>query len=270
MPEMKRALADLFEVHMKIRSIFNFFAKATAAATLLFAIILATSGSAEAQSSRITITKDFCASIGDSNTCNGIPASFPSLVRFTVQTGTYDVATGIFTVSGNSPDVDVAIQQNANGSTTADATFTPDTWVRVCEIVPNLWNSIPRPESSGGGSSQYADGNCLIVRLGPGNNSLKFINGPGGTTAGEATLNGRVRTGKGGGVSKAHVILTVGSTGEVRRALTNPFGYYSFDGLDLNEIYIIQVSHKRYRFSEPQRTITLMDSAVDIDFVAQP
>ena len=78
----------------------------------------------DAQTSRITITKDFCASIGETNTCNGIPADFPDEVEFTVETGTYNIATGEFTVGGSSPNVDVAIQQNANGS--YDVYFGPE------------------------------------------------------------------------------------------------------------------------------------------------
>src|SRR5688500_15010862 len=176
--------------------------RATAVSAIALLIILAGAAVVNAQqTSRITITKDFCASIGETNTCNGIPANFPMLVVFTVETGTYDIATGVFTASGGSTDVNVAIQQNANGSTTTDIT-TSGPYVRVCETVPLTWMSIPRPEDSGGGATQFAQDNCLIAQLGPGNNSLKFINGPAGTTAGEAAINGQVRDSRGLGIAR--------------------------------------------------------------------
>jgi hypothetical protein len=256
---------------MRFRPFFNLLTKAASAAALLIVLAAATVVNVDAQAtSRITIVKDFCASIGAQNTCNGIPNNFPNNVLFQVDLGTYDVNTGIFTVSTGSPDVTVAIQQNANGMTTTGDIFTSGTYIRVCESVPLTWMSIPRPENSTGGSTQYASNNCLIVLLGPGNNSLKFINGPGGTTAGEAAINGQVRDSRGVGLARIQLVLVNAATGETKTALTNPFGYYAFDELDLNELYVLRVQHKRYKFAEKQRTISITDSIAEVDFVALP
>src|SRR5215204_4590194 len=128
---------------MKTASNFNIL-KGAILSILLLAIFGAAANVSAQATSRITVTKDFCASIGMQNTCNGIPASFPGSVTFTVQIGTYDTVSGIFTPVSASPDVVVAIAQNANGSTTTGDIFTTGTYVRVCEIVPNTWQSIPR------------------------------------------------------------------------------------------------------------------------------
>ena len=256
---------------MKTRSFFNLFTRVSTTLAVLVLLTCAAVVNSDAQAtSRITIVKDFCASIGAQNTCNGIPNTFPDNVLFQVDLGTYDVNTGIFTVSTGSPDVNVAIQQNANGMTTTGDIFTSGTYIRVCESVPLTWMSIPRPENSTGGSTQYASNNCLIVLLGPGNNSLKFINGPGGATAGEAEINGQVRDSRGVGLARIQLVLVNAATGETRTALTNAFGYYAFDGLDLNELYTLRVQHKRYKFAEKQRTISITDSIAEVNFVALP
>lgn len=93
---------------------------------------------------------------------------------------------------------------------------------------------------------------------------------PTGPTAGEATINGRVVDASGKGISKAQLVLINGSTGESRIAMSNPFGYYTITDLDVNELYVLNVSHKRYNFAESQRTITPVDSFTTVDFVAQP
>jgi hypothetical protein len=93
---------------------------------------------------------------------------------------------------------------------------------------------------------------------------------PTGPTAGEGTINGRVVDASGNGIAKAQLVLINGATGESRITMTNPFGYYSIPDLDVNELYVLNVSHKRYTFTESQRTITLTDSFTAVDFVAAP
>ncbi len=61
-----------------------------------------------------------------------------------------------------------------------------------------------------------------------------------------------------------------GATGETTTALTNPFGYYTIDNLQVGEFYLLQVAHKRYSFAEQSKTLTLNDSIADVDFIANP
>jgi hypothetical protein len=93
---------------------------------------------------------------------------------------------------------------------------------------------------------------------------------PTNPTAAEATIGGRVVTASGMGIARAQIVLINGATGEAKITMTNPFGYYTITGLDVNEVYVLNVSHKIYSFEERQRTIVLTDNFTASDFVAQP
>jgi len=93
---------------------------------------------------------------------------------------------------------------------------------------------------------------------------------PTGSTAGEGSISGRVIDANGNGVSKAQMVLINGATGESKITMTSPFGYYTFTGLDVNELYVLNVNHKRFTFGEKQRTISLGDDLMDVQFVASP
>ncbi|NOT47741.1 MAG: carboxypeptidase regulatory-like domain-containing protein [Acidobacteria bacterium] len=90
----------------------------------------------------------------------------------------------------------------------------------------------------------------------------------GGPTAADGSISGRVVNSEGNPVPRARITLVNGSSGETRMAMTNSFGYYQFSELDVNEFYLLSVSHKRYRFDEAQRAISLFDNLTDVDFVA--
>lgn len=91
-----------------------------------------------------------------------------------------------------------------------------------------------------------------------------------GTTAADATIGGRVVTANGRGISGARVVLTGGDLTEPIFALTNAFGYFNFTDIESGRTYVVTVNSKRYRFTNPSRTVDLSDSAFDVDFVAQP
>lgn len=93
---------------------------------------------------------------------------------------------------------------------------------------------------------------------------------PANPTAADGSISGRVVDANGRGIAKAQMVLINGATGEARIALTNPFGFYTIGNLDVNELYVLNVSHKTFRFAETQRTLTLAESLADVDFVADP
>jgi len=84
-------------------------------------------------------------------------------------------------------------------------------------------------------------------------------------TAAASQISGRVLRTDGRGVSKARLTIT-DQNGEVRSALTNPFGYYRFDDIAAGEIYVISVSHKQYRFDS--KVINASENLSDVDFIA--
>lgn len=87
------------------------------------------------------------------------------------------------------------------------------------------------------------------------------------TTSANVVVGGRVLTETGRGVSRARVSM-VDSDGNIRTAMTNPFGYYRFDGVSVGETYVITVGSKSYEFAIPSRIITVADGVNDIDFTA--
>jgi len=92
----------------------------------------------------------------------------------------------------------------------------------------------------------------------------------GGTTAADVTITGRVARADGRGIGRVYVTLSGGGLAEPLYALTNPFGYYRFDGVESGETYVLSVTAKRYRFADPQRVLNLDDSIANVDFIAQP
>jgi len=93
---------------------------------------------------------------------------------------------------------------------------------------------------------------------------------PGGVTAGEASITGRVVRADGRGISGARMSLTNALTGETSIVNTSPFGYYRFEELEVATSYFVTIRHKRYSFADNMRTFTLNADVADLDFVANP
>lgn len=84
-------------------------------------------------------------------------------------------------------------------------------------------------------------------------------------TAANASVGGRVMTEKGDrGVSLATVSLT-DQNGTTRTALTNGFGYFRFDNIEVGETYVFTIHHKLYEFA-PQ-VVTINEDIGEIIFV---
>ncbi|HEX9962305.1 MAG TPA: OB-fold nucleic acid binding domain-containing protein, partial [Pyrinomonadaceae bacterium] len=83
-------------------------------------------------------------------------------------------------------------------------------------------------------------------------------------TAASVTVAGRVMSGKTAGVSNASLYLT-DSSGEVRVARTNQFGYYQFAEVRAGETYVISVRHRSYQFA-PQ-AVTVNEELADVNFL---
>ncbi|MGD9562805.1 MAG: carboxypeptidase-like regulatory domain-containing protein [Pyrinomonadaceae bacterium] len=88
-----------------------------------------------------------------------------------------------------------------------------------------------------------------------------------GTTAADVSLSGRAARANGRGIGGARVTL-IDSIGQIRTAITNPFGYYRFDGIEAGQTVVLSISSKQHIFANPVRTINLGDNAFDVNFVA--
>jgi uncharacterized delta-60 repeat protein len=87
-------------------------------------------------------------------------------------------------------------------------------------------------------------------------------------TAATATINGRVTTASGRSIRNVSLSLTDTTTGESKSTITNPFGYYHFQDLEVGRSYVLSVKSKRFTFAEPSRLITLDEDLTGEDFIA--
>ena len=91
-----------------------------------------------------------------------------------------------------------------------------------------------------------------------------------GATAVSASVSGRVTTADGRGIRNATVTVTGDSLSEPRIVTTGSFGYFSFEGLQTGQTYVVTVNSQRFTFSTRSRVISLVDNIVDANFVADP
>ncbi len=87
-------------------------------------------------------------------------------------------------------------------------------------------------------------------------------------SAAPGIISGRIATPAGYGISGSMIMLT-DTNGGSRQVRTGSFGYFSFDGLEVGQTYILTVEHKRYTFAQPTQVITLNDEAVSVEFVSE-
>jgi hypothetical protein len=82
-------------------------------------------------------------------------------------------------------------------------------------------------------------------------------------TAASASISGRVLNGR-RGVARAKVTLS-DSSGVVRSAITNSFGFYQFTEVPVGDTYIFEVRSKQYSFA-PQ-VLNVIENVSDLNFI---
>jgi hypothetical protein len=115
-----------------------------------------------------------------------------------------------------------------------------------------------------GGANECPTGNPVCFR---GAYTLNFNCTTLSPTAALVGVGGRVTTADGRGIGGARVSAVLPS-GESRTALSNPFGFYHFDDIEVGNSYVFQVSHKQYQFPNGSQLITVNDQLENLDFVA--
>ena len=86
-------------------------------------------------------------------------------------------------------------------------------------------------------------------------------------SAATVSVGGRVLSAAGLPLNKVGVFLT-SSDGMIHVELSNPFGYYRFDGIEVGQTYVIVARTKGLLFV-PQ-TITVTDELTDLDLTSLP
>ncbi|HEX6127225.1 MAG TPA: carboxypeptidase-like regulatory domain-containing protein [Pyrinomonadaceae bacterium] len=89
-------------------------------------------------------------------------------------------------------------------------------------------------------------------------------------TAAPASVSGRITDSFGTGIGGARLTLVDAQSGNSFSALSNSFGYYTIEGAEAGNFYVMTVSHKRYTFADDTRSFTLNEDLAGMDFVANP
>jgi len=255
---------------MKLKSLFNFFSNTFLFGIILLCLVGISSTNVTAQ--KLSISKDFCDSIGDNNTCNGNRTFRPGGVTQTIN---FTVVSDPAGASGTGNVGVVIDKQTFSAGETKDVSIAANTIFIVCEDTPQGFVSLPRPEGSTGGTAQTTPPgmpNCIRFFSGDssGNNSLKFLNLAQAPTAASAMLSGRIKDVNGKSLSRVTVMLTELSTGETFISRTNSFGRYIFEDLATAQDYLVSVHSRRYVFTPDSKVINLNQDLTDTDFTAQP
>ncbi|HLM00043.1 MAG TPA: carboxypeptidase regulatory-like domain-containing protein [Pyrinomonadaceae bacterium] len=87
------------------------------------------------------------------------------------------------------------------------------------------------------------------------------------TTAAGVNVGGRVVNGEGRGIANVKIGM-LDPQGQVRYALSNPFGYYSFADVPAGETYVFSVKAKGYQPMSLSREVT--EDVADLEIVLQP
>lgn len=158
------------------------------------------------------------------------------------------------------------------GDVTANLTFSyreADVTTSAAEasfsLVKKDGNSAPVVVCTGNGCIDAAANTASAA--GVANFSRWAIGVPLAPSSAEASVTGRVLAADGRGTGNAFLTI-VGSVGHVRYAISNQFGYFSFRGLAVGEVYTISIRSKQYEFTPSVRVITLNDAESHIDFTA--
>lgn len=87
-----------------------------------------------------------------------------------------------------------------------------------------------------------------------------------------ASVSGRVTSqSSGNGLGGVRVVLSGGNLTTPQIAITNPFGYYSFDAVPQNQTYTVTVASKLYQFTSSSQQVSVATSNVgNVNFVGTP
>jgi Carboxypeptidase regulatory-like domain len=193
----------------------------------------------------------------------------------------------VYTGTGTGPDTAYRITYSTAGSmvVTMDPTGAQDLTVIVYTSIcsSNLADGIVISDTGGGGAIETVTISSLPVGTyhivvdgystggtapGPSGPYTLAVTGTGTVvvpTAASVSVSGQVLSADGKGLSRVSVSIT-DSNGNIRTAVSNTFGYYKFDDVRAGDTYILQVSSKKYQFSNPTQIVSVNDNIADLNF----
>jgi hypothetical protein len=85
-------------------------------------------------------------------------------------------------------------------------------------------------------------------------------------TSASVSISGCIRNAKNGIIRRVRVRLTDLLTGQERTALTNAFGYYQFEEVEVGKLYVIRAESKNFTFTPESHLIQLYEELTNVDF----
>lgn len=192
---------------------------------------------------------------------------------FTNAGGTFDLATTDFvlikTAASGAAGVTGIIHGLAGG--TAGAQFTAASAPKLITAGTSGTNQFVYANNSTQSLADFngtdATGSATGLTFGAGNNAnnTAYINALRSPTAANVTISGRVMNSDGRAIARAQIRFN-DMNGNPRTAVTNQFGYFTFEQVEAAQTYVFQASAKGYSFA-PQ-VISVNDDLTNLTFVS--
>lgn len=149
--------------------------------------------------------------------------------------------------------------------------------VFILVAVTSIWTQSGGPVEikpaviAGGGGNSSVGGQSLSGTIGqsvtstsavpPVNVNTGFWQSQLAPTAALATITGRVTDSSGIGIHRVRLVLT-DPNGNILRSRSNPFGYFTFEDLQVGRTYVLTLLHRTLIFTPI--VVTINDSVVDL------
>lgn len=112
--------------------------------------------------------------------------------------------------------------------------------------------------------------NGEMESMSDGSPNMILFTSPNIPTAADATISGSVIDNQGRGLRNVVIVLQNAAGGEPRFAITNAFGYFTFEEVPVGGFYMITVQSKRYTFEGLPYVFTLGEDLTATAFVGTP
>jgi hypothetical protein len=86
-------------------------------------------------------------------------------------------------------------------------------------------------------------------------------------TAASVSVGGRVVNQTGSGIPNVRVTIA-DAEGQTATTITNGFGQYRFENVQVGEVYFVSVSSKRYEFAQNTQAVNVLESIDNVNFTA--
>lgn len=116
--------------------------------------------------------------------------------------------------------------------------------------------------------SAFSDTTLTTVGNGPAISHIEFCFDNTAPSAARVSVGGRVTDAYGNGLARTTLTIMNSTNAETRTVLSNSFGFYRFDDLEVGNLYIVMASNRRYTFESNAQTLSLTDAVDDLNFRA--